>query len=198
MKKLLSSVAILALMTSGVSAADNQIVTNAQINVDGYVGFDTTTVQGKTLAGTDDTADTVGLFVDHASNTINFGKTTVDTEFDGSSGTTETVSVAGGESTISRDIFVKSNAQNGVTMKLDNVDPMITDDGDANDEKITLTYKWNGTAIAANTEFEVLAPGDTDDGSTDKGDFTITAAKPLALQVAGEYTKSVAVTILVN
>jgi len=183
MKKLLSIVAIGALMSTGVNAADDQIVVQATVNVDAFVGF--VAVSSYTLAGTG-IASTTGKFVDDTSNTIDFGSTSAGVNL----------------TPIHRDVFVKSNANGGVTMKLDDVGPMITDNGDAADEKIELTYTYAGTAITANTPFTVLAAGSTNDGSAkvngDNTGFLITPASIAALQVAGDYTKTVAITITAN
>jgi len=190
MKKLLSIVAVAALINTGANAADNQIALGGTVLVDGYVGFAAATVQAKTLVGTG-TAQMTGLFVDDALNTLTFLKL-------GGGG----ISAGGQFVPIHRDIYVKSNAQSGVTMALDNVGPMITDDGDAADEKMELAYTYAGTAITANTPFTVLAAGSTSDGGTkvngDDAGFKVTPAQATPLQVAGDYTTTVAVTIKVN
>ncbi|CAA6798847.1 MAG: Unknown protein [uncultured Sulfurovum sp.] len=188
MKKLLSIAAIAALMSTGVQADANKIVVTATVNVDGYVGF--ASVGGSTLGGTGIGANTVGTFVDNALNAIAFGPTTAGTDL----------------TAIHRDVFVKSNANGGVRMALDDVGAMVNTaphaaTADA-DEKIELAYTYAGTAIAANTPFTVLAAGSTNAGTAkvnaDAAGFLITPAAIADLQVAGDYTKTVNVTIAVN
>jgi hypothetical protein len=183
MKKLLIMPLMAAALFTGVNAAENEITVTATVNVDAFVGF--AAVSSSTLAGTI-IGTTKGSFVDNALNAIEFGATSAGVDL----------------TAIHRDVFVKSNANSGVTMALDDVDAMITDDGDAADEKIELAYTYAGTAITAATPFTVLAAGATNDGSTkvnaDNGGFLITPAPIAALQVAGDYTKTVGITITAN
>jgi len=173
MKKLLSIVAIGALLSTG-AIAENQITVSGKVLPSAVVGF--SAVNGQTL-GTD-------KFIDA---TIDLGAHEVD--------------VFNTDAATSKDIFVKTNVATGhaVTMAItSNNGDTLKDTATGSTATIPVTYKVGNTALATDGTNPVTLANAANAGSqaiTDK--FTI-ATNAADDQLAGTYGAILTVTIVAN
>lgn len=180
MKRLLSIIALGALLSSGVNAADNQIDITGTVLSGAVVGF--ADMSGEALFS-GDTA--IVKFKDPSQ--INLGTIGVGETFaDG----------------LTQNIYVKTNDTNGVSMSitdgtnsgnLKGLDSAGADNG----ETIDVSYNLMGAAYTLGTTGAVTLVATKDLGSTSVGDLVMTPSAATTNQGAGTYGTVLTVTIAV-